>query len=123
MANNDQPCLDNYLNQMHRCVAIMDNLSKRPETDLTQKIYEMCQQTIVDISQCYTQVQTIAKLYLIPQTLSQFKEAISLHPTKHTEAYRSRVDDIVLILLSELPEDSLLSLEERFVKYVIREGE
>ena len=86
--------LDPALNRLHRCIAIMYNLSRRPETPRTQKIYEMCLETMVHTSAAYPTITNVVKLYMTAKTSKEFAMNKDLHPRAHTSSYVSCIESI-----------------------------
>lgn len=116
--------MDPALNRIHRCVAIMTNLSSRPETNRTRCIYKMCQEAMVHTVTTLTQCRDVVKAYLVARTPKQFalSEHAALRNNKYTPAFLKRInDDIVMALLSHDTVSAETSLEQLFANLVIME--
>lgn len=116
--------LDPAINRMHRCVAIMLNLSQRPSSKHSNAIYTLCQETMDKTSTTAPGTKNIAKMYLEPRTPQELTlpKYSKLHKTQYTAEFLNRInDDVVMPLLRHEPISNGISFEQYFANLVILE--
>jgi len=119
---SEKDLIDPALNRMHRCVAILINLSQRPQTDRTKSIYHLCQETMVRTTTTLTNAKGIVKAYLAARTPKELASEKHTNLRKHNykDKFLTRInDDIVIPLMSHISPD--VSLEQHFANLVILE--
>lgn len=113
--------LDPALNRIHRCVAIMCNLSERPETTRVKDIYLLCQETMAHTAMGYPSVKNVVKMYLEPKTAKELNKFNRLKKIQYSPIFLNTIDDIVMLLLTHQTEKHDMCLEQRFADLVIKE--
>ena len=115
--------LDPAINRLHRCVAIMLNLSTRPTTDRCCSIFALCQEVMVKTTTTAPHLINVAKLYLQPLKPRDLQrdEYQSLRNVQYTDAFKNHIDDIVMSLLAMEPTRDM-TLDQHFSNLVILEN-